>query len=327
MDAAALLVELGLIAPGERAEVESLTGGVSSDICRVRTERGDYCVKFALAQLKVAAEWTAPVRRNAAEYEWLRYAAGVVHGAVPKLFGRSERLNGFAMAYLDPALHPVWKAELLAGRVDVAFAGEVGRVLGAIHRGAAADETVRAGFPNLEDFRALRLEPYLAYTAQQHPDLAERFARLIEGQERARLSLVHGDVSPKNILIGPKGPVFLDAECAVEGDPAFDIAFCLNHLAIKALAYKADPELLALSAAGLWEAYAAQVDWEPAEALEGRVAALLPALLLARVDGKSPVEYLDAAQRVKQRDVARAMFGSAPTRIADIFETMKEDAR
>jgi aminoglycoside phosphotransferase (APT) family kinase protein len=327
MDAVALLVELGLIAPGERAEVESLTGGVSSDICLVRTDSGDYCVKFALAQLKVAAVWTAPVRRNAAEYEWLRYAAGIVPEAVPELFGRSERLNGFVMAYLDPDLHPVWKAELLAGRVDVPFAGEVGRALGAIHRAAAADARARARFPNLEDFRALRLEPYFAYTAQKHPDLAEQFARLSEGQERAKISLVHGDVSPKNILIGPKGPVFLDAECAVEGDPAFDIAFCLNHLAIKALAQKADPALLALSAAGLWETYAAQVDWEPAEALEARVAALLPALILARVDGKSPVEYLDDAQRDRQRAVAKDLFARAPRRIGDIFEVMKETAR
>jgi hypothetical protein len=38
-------------------------------------------------------------------------------------------------------------------------------------------------------------------------------------------------------------------------------------------------------------AYRVWVDWESADALEGRSARLLPILPLARVDGKSPLEH------------------------------------
>ncbi len=108
-----------------------------------------------------------------------------------------------------------------------------------------------------------------------------------------QVSLVHGDVSPKNILAGPYGqPVLLDAECAWWGDPAFDLAFCLNHLLLKCLWVPQALSALINSFDALARAYLRRVDWEPAEALERRTAALLPGLLLARVDGKSPVEYL-----------------------------------
>ena len=119
---------------------------------------------------------------------------------------------------------------------------------------------------------------------------------------------MHGDVSPKNILLGARGPVFLDAECAWFGDPAFDLAFCLNHLLLKTLwVPSAERELLA-SFDALVDAYLRGVDWEPAEAVERRAAHLLPALFLARIDGKSPVEYLtDDASKNAVRRAARSM--------------------
>src|SRR5205085_5858894 len=125
--------------------------------------------------------------------------------------------------------------------------------------------------------------------------------------------LVHGDVSPKNILVGPAGPVFLDAECAWWGDPAFDLAFCLNHLLLKCLWTPAARDDFLACFDALSESYLAAAEWEPRAALERRAAALLPGLLLARVDGKSPVEYLrDDASRASVRRVAR-QFLVAPT--------------
>ena len=104
--------------------------------------------------------------------------------------------------------------------------------------------------------------------------------------------MIHGDVSPKNILVGPRGPVFLDAECACIGDPAFDLAFCLKHLLLKCLWVPAARVALLDSFHRMFEAYLSGVDWEAPAALEVRCAELLPALFLARVDGKSPVEYV-----------------------------------
>src|SRR6202012_5750727 len=107
---------------------------------------------------------------------------------------------------------------------------------------------------------------------------------------KARIALMQGDISPKNILMGPKGPIFLDAETAWYGDPAFDLAFCLNHLLLKCLVAPDARSALTISFGTLAARYLDQVDWEAIEAVDARVASLLPGLLLARVDGKSPVE-------------------------------------
>src|SRR5439155_4136905 len=151
-------------------------------------------------------------------------------------------------------------------------------------------------------FFDIRLDPYLLATARRHHDLAPMLEALVETTRRTKRTLVHGDVSPKNILVGAHGPVLLDAECAWWGDPAFDLAFCLNHLLLKCLWHP--PATLPLLSAfdALLETYLETVDWEPRGALEQRASALLPGLLLARVDGKSPVEYITYESN---RDVVR----------------------
>ena len=53
---------------------------------------------------------------------------------------------------------------------------------------------------------------------------------------------------------------------------------------------------------------------------EVRAAHLLPALLLARVDGKSPVEYLAEPQREFVRNCATMLIGKPPARLDDIVE-------
>jgi Ser/Thr protein kinase RdoA (MazF antagonist) len=128
--------------------------------------------------------------------------------------------------------------------------------------------------------------------------------QLAEVTASTRIVLVHGDVSPKNVLVGPRGPILLDAECAVFGDPAFDVAFCLNHFLLKAVWQpQYAPAYLACFDAFV-AAYLRRVDWEDAPAMEARTARLLPGLFLARVDGKSPVEYLTGTQRDRVRRLA-----------------------
>jgi aminoglycoside phosphotransferase (APT) family kinase protein len=307
-DFQAALIRMGLVSPAEVPRFIPLTGGVSSDIVRADLAIGSVCIKRALSKLKVKANWEAPIERNRWEVEWMRTAGAIVPRAVPRILGADAASGMFAMEYLAPEQHPVWKVQLRDGGIDPSFAAQVGSLIGSIHAQTAARGDVAARFATDHIFFPIRLEPYLAATARAHPDCAPRLRALIDLTLNAKRALVHGDVSPKNILRGPYGPVFLDAECAWYGDPAFDLAFCLNHMLLKCVwrPQWSDAYLACFDA--LSRAYLDKVTWEPAPEIEARAAHLLPGLLLARVDGKSPVEYItDEWQRVAVRTVARAL--------------------
>jgi aminoglycoside phosphotransferase (APT) family kinase protein len=300
----ALVQDLGL---GSVRAVRRLTGGVASDIGVVTLTDRTICVKFALAKLSVAEDWFAPVHRSRAEYAWLRAASRVAPDSVPALYGWSERENGFAMEFIHGDDVYLWKQALLDGAPPRGEAAAVGDVLGRIHAASTRPDFDATPFDNADDFNALRLEPYLRFTATRHPALAERLVRLADTLSASRTVLVHGDVSPKNILIRKAQPVILDAECATMGDPAFDVGFCLNHLLLKSIHLPALRDRLCAEIAQFRVAYGRHVAWEPVPALEERVAQLLPALMLARVDGKSPVDYLSADARDRVRRFAAAM--------------------
>ncbi|MFN9774963.1 MAG: phosphotransferase [Burkholderiales bacterium] len=312
-DLRAVLLRLGLCTPGEPLAAEPLAGGVSSDIVRVDLPGRSLCVKRALPRLKVAADWRVPVGRSAHEAEWLRVAASIWPHAVPALLGYDARSGAVAMQWLAPDAYPVWKPLLRDGHCDPVFAAQVGDALAAIHAATAGDAAIAARFDTGALFHALRLEPYLLATAERHPALAPRLRALVEATAATRHALVHGDVSPKNLLVGPDGPVLLDAECAWYGDPAFDAAFCLNHLLLKCLWTPSAREGFLACFAALERAWLDGARWEPTAALAARVAALLPALMLARIDGKSPVEYLtDEADRERVRRFAAPLIIAPP---------------
>ncbi len=315
----AALSRLGLLQPGERPRFQRLTGGVSSDIWRIDLARGPVCVKRALARLRVEQDWFAPIERNQYEAAWMRRAAAAGPEAVPELLGQDAGAGVLVMAYLSPDEYALWKAELRAGRADPKVARAVAARLVRIHAATADDPDVAAEFATDRIFHDIRLEPYLLATAKVHPDRAAALHALVEVTARTRRALVHGDVSPKNILIGPRGPVFLDAECAWFGDPAFDLAFCLNHLLLKCLWTPPAAGAFLRCFGVLAATYLAAVTWEPPAALETRAARLLPGLLLGRVDGKSPVEYLTEARDKDQvRRVARALLARSPDRLAAV---------
>jgi aminoglycoside phosphotransferase (APT) family kinase protein len=317
--ARALVVGLGLAEASQIGQVRPLTGGVASDIGVVELPSGPVAVKFALPKLRVEADWRAPVHRNAAEYAWLSVAGAALPGAAPRLFGHSPSEHGFAMEFLAGDDTYLWKTAMLAGEPPRGEAALVGEALGRIHAASTRPGFDAAPFDNAEDFRAIRLEPYLSFTATRHPVVAGRLEALAEALFASRSVLVHGDVSPKNILLRGGKPVLLDAECATMGDPCFDLAFCLNHLCLKALHVRSLRSALLEEIGAFWRAYRPHVTWEDAAALEARTCALLPALMLARVDGKSPVEYLDAREQAKVRAVALPL-------IADPRPTLAEHA-
>ncbi len=313
----AALARAGLIRPGAVPPMAALAGGVSSDIWRVELGGRTVCVKRALPRLKVAQLWEAPVERSRYEAAWMRFANGAVPGSAPAVLAEDAESGALIMEYLDPERHTLWKAELHAGHADPGFAAEVGARLAAIHDASAGRHDVAAAFPTDAIFAAIRLEPYLLATARAHPDIAERLDAMATATASVKRALVHGDISPKNIVLGPSGPVFLDAECAWYGEPAFDLAFCLNPMLLKCLwTPRAARSFLACYDA-LARAYLDGAMWEARDALESRAARLLPGLFLARVDGKSPVEYVtEHGQKERVRKIAKPLIEVPPGRLS-----------
>ncbi|MFQ6022671.1 MAG: phosphotransferase family protein [Acidiferrobacterales bacterium] len=313
------LCRLGLLDSGEQAAVAPLAGGVSSDIWRVDLPQGAVCVKRALPRLKVEALWEAPVERNAYEHAWIETVARHYPDAVPRVLGHDPEANFFVMDYLDPADYPLWKERLREGDASPAFAARVGTILAGIHRATAGDKDIAKRFATDSIFYAIRLEPYLVATGEVHADLSAALQELVDVTASTKHTLVHGDISPKNILIGSQGPIFLDAECAWYGDPAFDLAFCLNHFLLKCLwTPRAARNFLACFTA-MAAAYRVVITWESKDELETRAARLLPGLFLARVDGKSPVEYITKERdKERVRRVGRALLAAPVARLEHV---------
>lgn len=296
-----ILERMGL--PNESLEVERLTGGVSSDIWLVRGPTGTVVLKRPLQRLRVAAEWVASPDRGDSEAAWLRFVSGAAPGLCPRVLGFDAVEHAIALEYLEADTHPNWKTELLAGRVDVSFAGAVGASLGRIHAASTRAAGIAQEFDHPDLFESLRIEPYLLRTAQAVPEAGSALTDIAAALRATRTALVHGDVSPKNILQGT-GPVFLDAECATWSDPAFDLAFCLTHLVLKQIHLPVHADSLRSASRALRESYLATVTWESAADLAERTARLTPALMLARVAGASPAEYLTPDQQDLIRQAA-----------------------
>jgi len=316
----------GLIKLSESPAFERLPGGVSSDIWKVTTGPHSFCVKRALAQLKVKAQWLAPVERNQFEVDWYKTANAIVPGSAPAVLFHDPEQMLFAMTYLDPTHYRLWKSELRDGRADPSAASHLGDTLVRLHAATADDASLRVRFPRTDIFHAIRLEPYLEATAAQHPDCRDALFELSKRTANTQRVMIHGDVSPKNILIGPDGPVILDAECACIGDPAFDIAFCLNHLLLKSLWNRAAQERFDACFEAMTQAYLKGVSWEAAQALEQRAASLLAGLFLARIDGKSPVEYVtQESDRHRVRRCAKKLLKQPPQTLLQVLHAWQQE--
>lgn len=295
MTQADLIVQLraaGLVGSAD-VRLSPLIGGVSSEIWLVESAAGRFVVKSALARLRVRDEWFADVSRNGIEQAYLSYAASVVPGAVPQVLASHPASGWFAMEYLGEGFSN-WKQSLLHGDASPIPAERAGDVLGRLHRASWGDPMARTQFATLENFHALRIEPYLLTTARRVPEATAVLTAEAERLAGTSLALVHGDYSPKNLLVSADRLIVLDAEVAWFGDPAFDLAFLLNHLLLKSLLHHQHPAPLLELVTVSWSAYGAALGANADAELERRLVRLLLCLMLARVHGKSPVEYLAA---------------------------------
>jgi len=317
------LAEYQLLSAGEDAICTPLAGGVSCDVWRVDVGARSICVKRALPRLRVAALWEAPVARSTHEWRWLKFAAGIVPESIPRLLAHDPARAMLAMEFLEPAEFPVWKQLLLQGEASTETARSVAAILARLHAASAGNEEIAARFDTGDAFYALRIEPYLLEAARRNPDVTDVLHRLAEKTLSVRIALVHGDYSPKNILVGPHSPVILDAETAWYGDPSFDLAFCLNHLLLKCFARPAWRDNYIACFDAFTSRYLSSVSWEAPVELERRTVRLLSALLLARVDGKSPVEYLTEADRALVRQMSLSWLAGPPENLEQLVEAWR----
>lgn len=280
------------------ARLTPLSGGVSCEIYLVEDGFERFVVKRALAKLNVKADWYADIIRNRHEWEYIRYVANFLPKAVPALRECSSTDNYFAMEYLNGGLLN-WKELLIAGKTDLDHASRAGKILAQIHKHSAGDAEAMRLFDTTQNFFQLRIEPYLLAAGAKHPALRSQIETEATRLGGVRECLVHGDFSPKNILVSSERMVLLDCEVAWYGEPAFDVAFLLNHLFLKSLLHAPGDVCLRWMIEKFWFEYQ---KIRPLPEIEPRVGRLLLMLMIARVDGKSPAEYLDAGRQQFIRD-------------------------
>lgn len=304
-----------------------LGGGVSNRVIMV--ENGEDCLvlKQPRPNLNVEEDWPADIDRVHNEAAATRVYEAILRetelaAAVPsvRFEDHDNDIVGFECA---PDAAGMWKTDLLDGTVNVRVAEEVGRVLGTVHREAADDPEFLEPFESKLPFDQLRIDPYHRTVARRHPDVSDEVNAATDRMLAGERTLVHGDYSPKNVLVEDDA-VFkvwiLDFEVAHRGDPSFDTAFMLNHLFIKSVHNEMQGAEYRKAARAFFEAYDETVSWD----IEADTIEELGVLMLARVDGKSPVEYVE---RDETKDTLRRIAKQTLTEPIRDVETFEELVR
>lgn len=314
------LVTRGIVEGSEGLVAAPLDGGVSNEVLGITGPTTNLVVKQALGRLRVEDEWLAKVERVQTEGEALELASRLTPGAVPRVVDL-DRGAGVLTIERAPRSWDTWKASLLAGVVDTDIATRLGQLLAVWHGRTSQDADVAAQFDDTEAFIQLRVDPYHRTVADRVPEVAAAVHGVADRMLATRRCLVHGDYSPKNILVGPDGLWVIDFEVAHTGDPAFDVAFMLNHLVLKAVHRPSRAGQYAECGAAFVRAYerALGVGWagDPAHLL-----AHLGCLLLARAVGKSPAEYLGPEQRDAVRRVGITVINQCVGSLDEVWELL-----
>lgn len=311
----------GLVADAATADIQPLTGGVSSEIHVVKTPGRSFAIKQALEKLRVRDDWRCDRKRNLYEQDFLTFAQAVLPGSVPEIVHRDRERGLFVMEYLD-GRWTTWKARLWAGEISRPVAAQAGTCLGLLHREAWGRKDLAHQFDNTPLFHELRISPYLLTTGERHPDLAPFFEKEARRLALSRVTLVHGDYSPKNLLTDGDAVKIIDAEVAWFGDPAFDISFLISHLLLKAVRFPGRAGGYAELREEFLQAYKTSLATHWNNGLEHRAARLTLMLMMARISGKSPVEYFAPGSREARfiLQFAAARIPSEINRFSEIFD-------
>lgn len=316
----------GRVAMGEEMRTRVLRGGVSNRTVLVEFENGKaWVLKQALSKLRVATDWfSSPERihREAAGLRWLEKLAPA--GSMTPLIFEDEAEHVLAMEAV-PYPHRNWKELLLEGDLRPEHVEQFAVLLATVQRGASElnERTGEIGeaFAERSFFESLRLEPYYAYTAAHVPAAATFLEKLIEHTRARSFTLVHGDFSPKNILVYKDKLILVDHEVVHFGDPAFDVGFALTHFLSKAHHLRTYRKAFRTAALQFWNVYRATLGGVPwSTDLESYAARHTLAILLARVAGRSPLEYLSVSERTRQKTVTSNLMAFTPKTIPELIE-------
>jgi 5-methylthioribose kinase len=311
------------IGPQEKPIVRQLKGGVSNKtVSLLRPEGSAWVLKQALAKLRVKSDWFSDPKRIRIEADALRFLPSIAPpGTITPLVFEDAEQNILAMEAV-PEPHENWKERLLSGKIELPLIREFGRMLGLIHqRSYSKCSELRAKFWDRTFFRTLRLEPYYQYSATVIPAAKPFLTPLVADTLSRQETFVHGDFSPKNILIYQHRLVLLDHEVAHFGDPAFDIGFSLTHLLSKAHHLPKSRFVLIDAALHYWETYFELVRELPwSTGLEHRATKHTIACLLARAVGRSPLEYLNESERDRQTRAALNLIEACPASLSQLVD-------
>ena len=291
-----------------------LDGGVASDIRVVEGPSGPEVIKRALPKLKVAADWFSDPARSSVEVAAIGAFVDLIGPKfVPEVLWSQPEENLFSMRLVDPRLRN-WKKDLLIGRIDVRTALRAGELLGQVHARSADRIDLRTRFADTRYFEELRIEPFFLRVAAADCVLGDAIEVIAAGMRHRKSALVHGDYSPKNILADGSDLVILDFEVTHWGDPRFDVAFCLSHLILKAQRRTATSfamhQVITSFIAG-YRTYGPSV-------LDRDLTQITGCLLLARLEGASPVDYLVDIDIPYVRSIA-AMMITVPESSIDAY--------
>jgi aminoglycoside phosphotransferase (APT) family kinase protein len=315
------LRQSGHIGVDEMPDIHVLAGGVSNRTVLVERANGEaWVLKQALAKLRVKVDWFSPperVHREAAGLRWLAQLAPP--GTITPLVFEDFDHHLIAMQAV-PQPHQNWKTMLLAGDLHLDHVEQFASLLGTIHKESHTRLTeLKPVFGDRGYFESLRLEPYYGYTAAQVPEATTFLTDLIAETRSHADTLVHGDYSPKNVLVHDEKLILLDHEVIHIGDPGFDLGFSMTHLLSKAHHLPGLRGEFADAVERYWQRYWNIVrdgDW--AANLEPRAARHTLGCMLARVRGRSPLEYLDKDERDRQAAAIVALMRDPPETVVGL---------
>lgn len=319
---ASYLIGRGLL-PAGPASVEELGGGVSSQVFLVASNRLRLVVKQPMPRFRVRDEWLVDTDRIRVEADFLRLiGARLPARSVPE-FVSYDGADQVLVVAAAPSSYRPWKTSLLANDADPGLAQKAGAVLARIHGLGVEEPSLRSSFDQPRLFDQQRIDPYLRTLMARHPQHTPALRAVIEHLERDRTTLIHGDFSPKNMLTDKRALMLVDHEVATWNDPLFDVSFFLNHLLLK-FVHTGPSEAIADCVRGFLDAYTSGAPSESRDRLRSP-SHLLPALMLARVDGKSPVEYLSEPNRREVRERAGNWLDASPRPITEYVSKMLAD--